>query len=471
MNTTLFEAPKICTLSTTELTALYRSGDLSPIEVTRVVLQRTQEVQANYNAFSWIDSGKVLEAAKAAEQRWRANAPLSGLDGVPITVKDVLPVLGGVVRYGSRAFAHAFGGQDASAVQRLRNSGAIITAVTTSPEFGWKGVTDSPAFGPTLNPWNPRLTAGGSSGGAAVAAATGAGFAHVGTDGGGSARIPAAFCGIVGFKPTFGQIAMFPPSAFGTLSHIGSMANNVEDVARLFRAMRGRDLRDWSQYGNHNSAEDRGLSGARTKKLRIGYWNKPANGQVHPNVRAVVEGAIRMFGSIGADVEEIVLPLEGIQSVFEHHWFSAAAAKVATVDTRLRDSLDPGLLEIAERGAAMTSNLVVAQWKRAEFGQRMDALLSEYDFLVSPAVGIEPFEAGREFPDTGEFTRWIDWAGFTYPLNLSQQPACVVPCGFTKSNLPVGLQIIGARGADFDVLALARDFEQYIMHAHGIKAA
>lgn len=458
----LSDAPDVCKLTISELAMHYAEGSLSPVEVTQAVLARAHAIQDRYNAFSWIDDSMALNDAREAEKRWRSKVPLSPLDGVPTTVKDVLAVKGSVISYGSRAFGGVCGDEDAPAVQRLRGAGAVFAGITTSPEFGWKGVTDSPGFGSTLNPWDPSLTAGGSSGGAAVAASTGAGYAHVGTDGGGSTRIPAAFCGIVGFKPTFGQVAMFPPSAFGSLSHVGPMARTVADVALMFRYMRGRDIRDWTQPGVFDMSNGDGCISVGLKNLRIGYWSKPENGLIQQSVQLVVSQAIRNISSAGAIVEEVSLPCEEVQIIFEQHWFAAAAAKVASIPAEFRGCLDPGLLGIADLGKTMAGDLVTAQLRRADFGRQMDLLLSQHDFLISPAVGVEPFAHGHEVPQDSNLSRWTDWAGFTYPINLSQQPACVIPCGFTESGLPVGMQIVGARGRDFEVLAFAELLEQSV---------
>ena len=242
----LADADDLCKLSATALAQLYARGEASPVEVTRAALARAANVQSRFNAFVRIEPEAALAAAALSEQRWQAGKPFGPLDGIPTTIKDIVWVKGGRARYGSRAPGTDCA-EDAPSVALLRAAGAVFLGITTTPEFGWKALTDSPLTGITRNPWNADLTPGGSSGGAAVAAATGAGALHLGTDGGGSIRIPSAFTGIVGHKPTFSRVPAYPASAFGTVAHIGPMARSVADAQLMLQVMSGRDLRDWYQ--------------------------------------------------------------------------------------------------------------------------------------------------------------------------------------------------------------------------------
>jgi Asp-tRNA(Asn)/Glu-tRNA(Gln) amidotransferase A subunit family amidase len=291
-----------------QLTQQFRSGALSPVEVTQSVLQHAQEVQARLNAFTLIDHQGALDLAKASEKRWRQGVPLSPIDGVSTTIKDLVWFKGRSIRYGSLTSAAEPCAEDAPCVNNLRANGAVFIGVTTSPEMGWKAVTDSKAFGITRNPWNPEMTSGGSSGGAAVAAATGAGVLHVGTDGGGSIRIPASFCGIVGHKPTFGTVPAFPASAFGTVAHVGPMARTVDDVTRMLSAMSGRDLRDWAQ--GWKTVSEFELQEAQLAKTRIGYWSTPASGALDSDISRATQAALERLRAAGASIEAISLPEE-----------------------------------------------------------------------------------------------------------------------------------------------------------------
>lgn len=449
----LLDADPLCRLGVAELTALYRSGEVSPVEVARASLARAEAINRPFNAFTYIDHNGAMEQARASEQRWRTGTPLSPIDGIPTTIKDIVWVKGWVVRFGSLTTQPQPQHEDAPAVERLRCSGAVLLGLTTTPEFGWKAVTDSPSSGITRNPWMPRVTAGGSSGGAAVAAATGAGVLHLATDGGGSARVPASFTATVGFKPTYARVPTFPASAFGTLSHIGSIARSVADAEAMFRVMAGRDMRDWTQCAHGPTSPDCGQTAL--AGTRVGYWSEPATGKVEPEVMQIVERAVRRIERAGACVEPVQLPRNDVLDIFKHHWLCGAAARIDSIPEQDRSRIDPGLLEAARDGRKMTPGLVSAQMRRAEFGSAMDRLLHDYHVLVSPATAVAPFEAGHEVPPGSGMTRWTDWTGFSFPVNLSQQPAIVIPCGLTADGRPVGIQLVGARGEDSRLLSVA----------------
>lgn len=453
----LADAPELCRLGAAELARRYADGSLSPVEVGEAALARAETVQAAHNAFTLIDHAGAIAQAEAAAARWRQGAPASPIDGVPTTIKDIVWVAGHAIRYGSRS-EPAMPTEDAPAVARLRAAGAVLIGLTTTPEFGWKAVTDSPYSGVTTNPWNAALTPGGSSGGAAVAAAAGAGVLHLGTDGGGSIRIPSSFTGIFGLKPSFGRVAAFPPSAFGTVAHIGPMARTVEDAALMLDVMAGLDPRDWTQAPGTMPGLERAPFDFAGK--RIGYWGEPPRGPLDLEVQATVDEAVAALQAAGATIEPITLPAhDRLFDIFAGHWLVGAAARVAALPAEVRDGIDPGLVAAAATGAAMgVLDHVRATQARVTFGRAMDALLRTFDLVVSPATGIAAFAAGHEVPPGSGLGRWTEWAGFSYPINLSQQPACSIPCGRTADGRPVGLQLIGPRGADARVLAAAQAF-------------
>ncbi len=456
--TPLDDADPVCRLSAAELATAYAGGRLSPVEVAIACLERAEAVQARCNAFTRIDHAGALAAAGASEERWRRAAPLSTIDGVPTTLKDMVWVRDWVVRYGSPATPQRLCGEDAPAVAGLRAAGAVFLGQTTTPEFGWKAVTDGPLTGITRNPWNLAMTPGGSSGGAAVAAATGAGVLHLGTDGGGSIRVPASFTGITGLKPTYGRVPAYPASPFGTVAHLGPMARHAGDVALMLGAMAGRHRDDWLQGpGRLPGLDDVFATFAGAK---IGFWSAPPCGSLDPEVAMVVAGVVRDLEGLGAEVEPVDLPGDGLIETFTAHWFAGAANRVASLPGAARQELDPGLRQIAEAGARLgVVDYLRAMDERAAFGRRMDALLERFDILVSPATAVTAFTAGAEVPPRSGLKRWIEWAGFSFPLNLSQQPAISVPCG-RIGGLPVGLQIAAARGADARVLGFAAAFER-----------
>lgn len=451
------EGPRVAAL-----TRAFAAGETSPVEALREALDRAEAIDPALNAFVSLDREGALAAAKASEARWRAGAPLSPIDGVPTTIKELVWVKGWTIPYGSRTTAPIPAAEDAPAVARLRAAGAVLFGLTTSPEFGWKAVTDGAAHGVTRNPWNPALTSGGSSGGAAVAAATGAGVLHLGTDGGGSIRVPAAFCGIAGLKPTFGRVPAYPASSFGTVAHLGPMTRSAEDLAPMLAAMSGRDLSDWPQGAGSLTALDTPFPPSIFEGARIGVWSIPPCGTVDPAVAAAFEASLKILVGLGAELVPFELPdADLLVDVFEKHWFTGAANRLTAVPEARRGQVDPGFLEAAAAGAAMTAvDLVSAQVARAGFGAKLDRLLDRLDFVVSPATAVLPFGAGREVPEGSDLARWHLWAGFSFPLNLGQHPAAVVPSALSPEGLPIALQIVGARGADAAVLAACVAFER-----------
>lgn len=448
----------LCLMDAASLASAFKAGTLSPVEVAKACLARAEQINPELNAFTFIDHEGALAAAQASESRWQRGEPLSDADGIPTTLKDIVWVKGWSVRYGSTTTSDTLYQEDAPSVRLLRENGAVFIGQTTTPEFGWKALTDSLAFGITRNPHDPSKAAGGSSGGAAVAAAVAAGVFHLGTDGGGSIRVPAAFCGITGIKPTFARVPAYPVSAFGTVAHIGPMTRSAADAMAMLKAMAGRDLQDWNQGAGQFPPLE--LTPMALKGLKIGYWSKPPAGALDAEVKAIIDARINELADAGAQITPFELPGSDLLELFHDHWFSGAAARLAAVPENLRGKIDPGFLEIAREGAAKDAvRLVQAQVRRAEFGAAMDAALAEYDFILSPGTTIPAFEAGLEVPAGSGLKRWTEWASFSFPINLTQQPAAVTRCGTNAAGLPVALQIIGARGEDARVLSLTAALE------------
>ena len=454
------DACETCQMSVAELTSAYASGALSPVDVTQDALKRAREAHELCNAFALIDEEAALAAATASQERWSKNEALSPIDGVPGTIRDIVQIAGWPVSNGSHLGNNEPCPEAAPSVAKLRGAGMVMLGTTTTPEFGWKALTDSPRWGVTRNPWNTDLTPGGSSGGAAVAASMGAGVLHLGSDGGGSIRIPSAFTGISGIKPTFGRVPAYPASAFGTVAHLGPMARRVEDVELMLKAMSGRDRLDWFQGESplHQLApHETSPSG-----LRIGIWGTPPVGTVDPGVATAFEATVAQFSAAGAELEEIELPLaDQLYSIATRLWFCGARARLegfGTLDFLPRNKLDTGLVAIAEEASGWTTtDYISAVNARAAFGSQMDKLFERYDYIISPGCTVLPFQAGEEVPPGSGLDRWFKWAGFSFPINLTQQPAAVVPNGVDEvTGLPNSLQIISARGRDSAVLALAK---------------
>ncbi|HEV8260368.1 MAG TPA: amidase [Burkholderiales bacterium] len=450
----------ILSLTAGELVAHYRSKRLSPVEATRAALDRIAKLDPIYNAFVLVDEARALNDARAAEARWQRGEPAGLVDGIPSTVKDLIVTEGWPTLRGSRTVdPKQPWTEDAPPVARMKEQGAVFLGKTTTPEFGWKGVTDSPLTGITFNPWNARLTPGGSSGGAAVAAAFGMGAMHIATDGGGSIRIPAGFCGLFGFKPTFGIVPVHPHSPAATLWHQGPISRNVGDAALMLTVIARPDPRDWFQAPARSIDYRRGLDSG-VKGLRIGYSRTLGYARVDPEVAMLVEKGVRAVETLGARVEELDLELEDPIAIMQPLWAVALALAIAPMTATQRALVDPPLLELAESGFGLSA-LEYRRLERAReaFARRMCMLHQDYDLLITPQLAVPAFEAGHEVPPGSDRTRWWEWSPFTYPFNLSQQPAATVPCGFTREGLPVAMQFVGDKFADARVLRAARAYE------------
>lgn len=445
----------------TELVAGYRDRTISPVEATRAALAAIDAHNPAVNAFVLVDAEGALAEAKASEARWQAGEPLGPGDGVPTSIKDVFLTRGWPTLRGSALIDPAGPwDEDSPCVARLRETGAVILGKTTSPEYAWKGVTDSLRFGATGNPWDPAVTAGGSSGGSAAAVGLGMGPWSVGTDGGGSVRIPAAFTGTVALKPTFGLIPHYPASPFGTLAHSGPMTRTVRDTAALMDVITGFDGRDWSALPTPTGSFLDGLDGG-VAGLRIGYSPNLGFGRNDPEVDAAVRAAVAVLADAGAVVDEVDPGFGDPVEAFHVLWFSGEAKVLEGYGdlAGLAGRADPGLLRTAQIGETLSaSDYLDATAVRMQLGQLMGRFHQSYDVLVTPTLPLPAFPVGRDVPDGSASPNWTSWTPYTYPFNMTQQPALSVPCGFA-TGLPVGLQIVGPRHADALVLRVGQAYQ------------
>ena len=450
----------LCALSATELLHLYRTRKVSPVEATRAVLARIEQLNPILNCYCLVDETGALASARESEARWRMGEPKGLVDGVPTSIKDLLLTRGWPTLRGSKTIDHMGPwNDDAPAVARLREHGAVLIGKTTTPEFGWKGVTDNPLTGITRNPWNPKMTPGGSSGGSSAAIAAGMGPLTVGTDGGGSIRIPCSFTGIFGLKPSFGRVPAWPLSPFGTVAHVGPMTRSVTDAALMLNVLSVPDARDWLALPHDGRDYRIGLEDG-VKGLRIAYSADLGYAEVEPEIAALVKKAALRFAELGAHVEQADPGFENAGPMFVTHWFAGAASLLKNFTPAQRKLIDPGLIEVAADGAKIgTLEYLDAVQKRGALGVLMNRFHEKYDLLLTPTLPLAAFEAGREVAQLLKEKRWTDWSPFSYPFNLTQQPAASIPCGLTKKGLPVGLHIVGARYADALVLRAARAFE------------
>jgi aspartyl-tRNA(Asn)/glutamyl-tRNA(Gln) amidotransferase subunit A len=452
---------EITDLTATDLVAAYRDRTLSPVEATRAALAAIEAGDGAVNAFVLVDPEGALAEARRSEARWQSGHPLGPADGVPTSIKDLLYTRGWPTLRGTRLIdEHGPWTEDAPTVARLRETGAVLLGKTTTPEFGWKGVTDSLRHGATGNPWDPSLTAGGSSGGSAAAVALGMGAWSIGTDGGGSLRIPAGFTGTVTIKPTYGLVPLWPASPFGTLSHAGPITRTTADAALMLDILTGFDPRDWSAMPTPTTSFLDGLDDG-VRGLRIALSPTLGYGRNDAEVDAAVRAAAAVLAEAGAHVEPADPGFDDPLDAFQALWFVGAARVVRAYGPDVVSRVDPGLRRVVELSDAMTTaDYTDAGALRADLGARMGRFHRTYDLLVTATLPITAFAKGRDVPDGWPSPDWASWTPYTYPFNLTQQPAASVPCGLTSAGLPVGLQIVGPRHADALVLRAARAYER-----------
>jgi aspartyl-tRNA(Asn)/glutamyl-tRNA(Gln) amidotransferase subunit A len=438
----------------------YRKRELSPVEVTRLLLERLDALQPKINAFCIIDRDGALAAARESERRWLRGEAVGKLDGVPVTIKDLILMRGSPTRRGSRLVdPHQDWSEEAPATARLREAGAVILGKTTTPEFGWKALGDSPLTGITRNPWDLARTPGGSSAGAAAACAAGIGPLHVGSDGAGSIRIPAAFTGIFGLKPSFGRIPAYPLSAMGLLAHIGPMARTVADAALMLNVLSAPDHRDPYALPPEDRDWCDGLE-CGVCGWRIAYSPTLGYAKVDPEIAAAVEEAARQFETLGAIVEEVGAIFPSPREALFTLWAAGAAKLLDAYPADKRALVDPGLVATAAEGERISAvDYLGAELVRTALGQQMAAFHQKYDLLVTPMMPIPALPVGQDLNDPATERHWIDWSPFSYPFNMTRQPAASIPCGLTGAGLPIGLQIVGPLYADARVLRAARAFE------------
>ncbi len=451
----------IADLSAAELTESYRRGTLSPVEVAGDILARLAR-NAALNAFVIVDADGALAAAAQSEMRWRSGAPLGPVDGLPATIKDNIPVKGLPNRRGSRTSDPAPAEFDAPSAARLREQGAVILGKTCLPEHGWIGVCHSPLTGITRNPWNPEHTPGGSTGGGAVAAALGLGVLHVGTDGAGSLRIPAAFTGVFGMKPTYGLVPTFPPSALNVLAHQGPIARSVADAALMLSVIAQPDIRDMTAWNvpppDFSAGLEQGVRGMRVAlSMRLGHVER-----LDPQIEAAIRKVANVLQEQGAIIEEADPPLARTPDMIRAMWWPVMDALVQSVAPERRAEMDPGLLALAERGKRFTAgDYINAYYNRTELYSAMLAFHQRYDLLLTPTMPLTALKVGLVVPDDADYDDdWVNWSPYTYPFNLTQQPAASVPCGLAADGLPMAAQIVGPPREDRRVLQAAWVIEQ-----------
>lgn len=453
---------ELCFTPATELARMVRGKTLSPVEIVRAVLDRVERVNPKLNAICTLTAENALAAARAAEAAVMRGDRLGSLHGIPVTIKDLAMTRGVKTMAGSHVFGERTPEIDHLHVERLRDAGAISIGKTTVSEFGWSGVSRSPLTGITHNPWKRGMNAGASSAGAAVSAAAGFGPIHQGSDGAGSIRMPAGFCGVYGIKPSHGRVPYHPLPANGLISHVGPITRTVADAALMLQAIAGPDDRDMTSLEappeDFTGKLDDGIAG-----LRVGFSPDLGYLKVDAEVAGPVKAAALAFAELGCKVEEVD-PGWGDPTAMEHCLFSVAiTAMWGEFVERWGDRMDPGLVAIIEHGRTYTAvEYCKAAAQRLAYYDRVRAFFERYDLLLTPTLSVAAFPAERLIPEHwGQHPwDWLRWAGFSFPFNLTWLPAASCPCGFTPAGLPVGLQIVAGRNRDLRVLQASRAFEQ-----------
>jgi Asp-tRNA(Asn)/Glu-tRNA(Gln) amidotransferase A subunit family amidase len=461
-------AADLCFTPAVELAGLIRRRALSPVEVARAVLERIERLNGRLGAYVLVHAERALDEARQAEQAVMAGQPLGPLHGIPLSLKDNLWTTGDRTTYGSRLLEKFVPPEDAPSVAGLREAGAIFAGRTNLPEFAWRGSTDNRLFGESRNPWDLTRTPGGSTGGGAAAVAAGLGPLALGSDGAGSIRIPASFCGLAGLKPTFGRVPMYPAAGGHELvAHVCPLARTVRDVALMMNAIARYDRRDPFALPDDGvdylAACDEPLVKSRGgTPVRIAWSADLGYAPVEPETRQICAAAARAFAEAGARVDEaspdIGDPGWSLQTLYGGGQAGAHAARPPDEKAQM----DPELVAYAEASAGMT---VVEYLKAVAARQAMVAVLrrffERYDLLLTPTLALPAFPLGIVGPRevAGREVAHLGWT-LCYPFNYSGQPAISVPAGWTESGLPVGLQIVGRRLEDALVLRAAAAFEQ-----------
>ena len=435
--------------------------EISPVDVTNRALAAAEASGATLNAFFRLMPESALAAAQAAEDALMKGQPLGLLHGLPFSAKDLMAVAGVTYASGSKAMANNIATVDAPAVERARAAGAILIGKTTTSEFGCKPVGDSPLTGVTRNPWNLDKTPGGSSAGAVASVAAGITPFALGTDGGGSIRIPCSFTGLAGIKGHFGRVPVWPASATPTLAHVGPIARSVQDAALLFTAVAGYDPRDpFSVAGP--LPDVLGASRASVTDLRVAYSSTLGYARPDASVVKVVERAVKRLEELGCEVELVEQVFEKDPAdLWTAEFYAGVGTRLRSFMENQRDLLDPAVAEVLEAALAQDMRSYYEKvFERYAFRDKMRLFFEKYDILVSPVLPVSSLDVGLNIPVHLTDRNLVSWVYYTYPFNLTGQPAATVCAGIAEDGMPVGLQIVGRALGEYDVVRLAAAYER-----------
>lgn len=455
------------------LRAEYTNGTLTPMQVIETMLDEIGRLNPVINCYTTVIRETALAQARESTERWRNNAPLGLLDGVPISVKDTLMVQGVPFRRGSRATSEELMAQNAPVVDRVLEQGAVVLGITTTPEFGVGPITISPLTGITRNPWDLSKNSGGSSGGAAASVASGLACIALATDAGGSTRIPAGFCGVVGLKPTGGRLPTYPPNVAGALSCPGVIARSVHDASMVLQTLARPDSRD-AEMMDAPPSDWLELRPGRAEDLRtavttdLGYAPR-----VSADVSDLVGNAVDRLRAAGVAVETTHPKIDNPIEIFNTLFRAGFGYALRNFTDDQYAAIDETLRATVTKGREITLHQYLeAQDARRALAATFARFFEEYDVLLTPMTSVPAFDADRWVPDS--FQDMEDpraWTPFGYPVNLIQCPAATIPCGLSKDGLPIAIQVIGPRFGEDKVLAMAGLLESLILALPQVPAA
>ena len=457
----------LCWTTASDLVSLIRRRKVSPLEVMQAVLARIDKVNPPLNAYCTVAAEQALTAAKKATAAvGKKSATLGPLHGVPVSIKDLAPTKGLRTTWGSKIYEHHVPEEDALVVERLKAAGAIVVGKTNTPEFGAGANTFNAVFGPTRNPWNPALTCGGSTGGGGVALATGMAPLAQGSDLGGSLRLPAAFCGVVGFRTSPGCVPVWPrTTAWNNYSVEGPMARTVADTALMLSAIAGQDPRVPISYPVDTRALLAAVKRPSIKGLRIAWSSDLGITPVDHEVKRVTEATLAVFRKLGARVEEAHPAFDEVAEIVRT---SRGFMMVAAHEDKLAEwkpAMQENLVKNIEQGLSLTvSEVANGERLRTNLFHRVRQFMERYDLILTPTTPVPPFaleyRSGPPAINGVPMKHYIQWALLTYAFTVINAPAISVPAGLTKDRLPIGLQIAGRWRDEVTVLRAAAAFEQ-----------
>lgn len=457
-------------MSATQMRRYIVSKAISPVDLTRRALERAEDSQSTLNAFFVIDAEKAMATARRSEEAIMKGTPRGLLHGLPFSAKDLMAVAGLPYASGSIAMKDNVAAVDAPAVARAKAAGAVLIGKTTTSEFGCKPVGDSPLTGITRHPWNMRKTPGGSSAGAAASVAAGITPIALGTDGGGSIRIPCSLTGSVGIKGHFGRVPVWPVSATPSLAHVGPIARNVEDAALMFTAIAGHDPRDPTSIAGPGP-DLLSACKASPADLRVAWSPTLGYARPDPEVVQICADAAKTLEELGCNVEEV-------DSVFDEDPAALWTAEFyAGVGTRLRDIienrgdiLDPAVKDILRPALDQELKDYYSKvFARFALRDKIVSFFETYDILLSPVLPVTSLDAGKNIPDHLTDRNLVSWVFYTYPFNLTGNPAATVCAGVAKDGMPVGLQVVGRGMNEYDVVRIIASFERSQPQGHNIR--